>query len=191
MKIITLAVVCTDTVENVKAMINDKEHIPPDQQMLTQDGRILQDGYTLGDYLYNSSGPYILDLHVPVDKMSSTLCQLMIDSRLEIQREHLEQQMKHKLLQQQVADQKQHAMILQQMLQEQEVLSTDLKLQLHIEKEQTNNLKEELNLEKTNSHMLQQKCDYLENSVISGLLERLKAVEGTVERLHTTSQDEE
>ena len=39
--------------------------------------------------------------------------------------------------------------------------------------------------------MLQQRCDYLENTVISNLLERLKALEGSVERLQTTSQDEE
>ena len=68
---------------------------------------------------------------------------------------------------------------------------TDLKLELHIEKEQTKKLQEELNLEKVNSQVLQQKCDYLENTVISNLLERLKALEGTVERLQTTSQDEE
>lgn len=42
----------SDTVENVKTTINDKEHIPPDQQILTFDGRILQDRGTLGDYLY-------------------------------------------------------------------------------------------------------------------------------------------
>ena len=46
-KTITLRTDSCDTVEKVKAMINDKEHIPPDQQILTFDGMILQDGYTL------------------------------------------------------------------------------------------------------------------------------------------------
>ena len=69
-----------------------------------------------------------------------------------------------------------------------ETLSTDLKLELHIEKEQTKKL---MNIEKANSQLLQQRCDYLENTVISNLLERLEALEGTVERLQTTSQDEE
>ena len=31
-------------------MINDKEYIPPDQQILTFDGRILQDQYALNHY---------------------------------------------------------------------------------------------------------------------------------------------
>ena len=70
------------------------------------------------------------------------------------------------------------------------ILSTDLKLALHIEKEQIKTLKDELNSEKANSQMLQQRCDYLENSVISTLLERLKTLEGTVERLQATPQDE-
>ena len=48
-KTITLTVNYSDTIENVKAMINDKENIPPDQQILTFDGRILQDTYTLCD----------------------------------------------------------------------------------------------------------------------------------------------
>ena len=39
--------------------------------------------------------------------------------------------------------------------------------------------------------MLEQRCDYLENSVISTLLGRLKTLEGTVERLQAGSQDEE
>ena len=95
-KTITLKVDYSNKVENMKVMISDKEHIPPDQQVLTFDGMILQDKYTIGDYLYNSSTAFTLDLHVVKDKATSTLCQLMIDQRLEKQKEHLEHQMRVK-----------------------------------------------------------------------------------------------
>ena len=54
---------------------------------------ILHDKYTIGDYLYNSSTAFILDLHVVEDQATSTLCQCMIDQGLEKQKKHLEHQM--------------------------------------------------------------------------------------------------
>ena len=201
-KTITVNHVTSSTpITDIKAVFTYEEHLPLDHQILKYEGKVLQNGHMVGDYKICNGSTLQLTTRNSYNREPTMMINQLQNEQKSIQEQMQRLKSEWKVFQnvqqQSIQEHIQHSkgqwkdmeVCYQSKVQNLETLVADLKLQLDVEKEQTKKLQEELTSEKAKAHLLEQNRS-VDNAAIMNLVERVKGLEDTVERLWAISRDE-